>query len=81
MAVRKNLKSFRGSLCLTQSEMADRIGVRPQLYAYVEQGRLRGSMDFWTGLQKAFNVPDATMWKLQQEGELDEESNNDNSAD
>ena len=78
---RMNLRSMRGSLCLTQEEMADRIGVSNQTYSLVELGKRRGSMSFWKGLQTAFNLPDAQMWQLMQEGELDETQDNENTAD
>ena len=78
---RKNLKSLRGAMCLTQEEMSERIGVTLQMYSLVELGKRRGSMDFWKKLQAAFNLPDAQMWQLMQEGELDGGQDNENAAD
>ena len=71
MAMRKSLRSFRGSMCLTQQEMADKIGVSNQQYFLVEAGRRNGSMEFWTDLQNAFGLPDEKVWQMMKEGGLD----------
>ena len=78
---RMNLKSLRGSMCLTQEQMSERMGVTLQMYSLVELGRRRGSMDFWKKLQAAFNLPDAQMWQLMQEGTPNDGQNNENAAD
>lgn len=71
MAMRKSLRSLRGSMCLTQQEMADKIGVSNQQYFLVETGKRNGNMEFWTDLQNAFGLPDEKVWQMMKEGGLD----------
>ena len=63
--MRTALKQFRIGLHLKQSEMAEKIGVCRATYGFVEQGKRSGTAEFWTNLQKVFNVPDEQMWLLQ----------------
>ena len=65
MAVNMKLKSLRGSLCLTQAQMAERIGTPCRNYSRIEQGVLRGTVTFWVKLQKAFGLSDAEIWAMQ----------------
>ena len=62
---RHNLYIFRCDRKLKQSEIAKKIGVSRATYSFVERGERSGSFEFWSGLQKAFDVPDSEMWKLQ----------------
>lgn len=61
---RTNLKIFRIRQDLTQSAMAERIGYDRAGYSLVEMGARNPSIDFFTNLQKAFDVPDYEMWEL-----------------
>jgi len=61
---RTNLKIFRIRHDLTQSEMAERIGYERAGYSLVEMGARNPSIDFFTNLQNAFDIPDADMWEL-----------------
>lgn len=63
---RWNLIKFRGSLALTQSEMADRIGVKRQTYSLVELGKRRGSEEFWSKIKNTFDLNGDDMWSLMQ---------------
>lgn len=63
--MRTALKQFRIGLHLKQSEMAKKMGVGRTVYGYVERGKRSGTLEFWNALQKAFDVPDSEMWKLQ----------------
>ena len=62
--MRTELKLLRVKYHLTQEQMADKIGVRRVTYAHIEKGTRNGRDFFWASLQKAFNIPDADMWKL-----------------
>ena len=62
---RHNLYMFRCDKKLKQSEIAEKIGVSRATYSFVERGIRSGTQDFWNGLQKAFDIPDSEMWKLQ----------------
>ena len=63
--MRMNLKLFRVKNNLTQAEIAAKLDVSRQVYANIEKGRNAGSTEFWSNLQRAFNVPDAEMYPLQ----------------
>lgn len=62
------LKQFRVGHDLTQHEMAAKIGVNPCQYQNAEGGQRDVRIDFWQKLQKAFDIPDAEMWRLMQKG-------------
>lgn len=76
MGVKKrwNLVKFRGSLALTQDQMADCIGEKRQQYSLVELAKRRGSEEFWAKLKKTFDIPDEKMWSLMQVTEREEDS-------
>lgn len=61
---RMNLKVFRIRQGLTQSEMAERVGYDRVSYALIEAGVRNPSVDFFTKLQAAFDVPNEKMWEL-----------------
>ena len=63
--MRTSLKQFRIGVHLTQSEFAETTGVSRATYSYIERGIRSGTAEFWSNLQKVFNVPDEQMWKLQ----------------
>lgn len=63
--MRTALKQFRVGVHLTQAEMADKVGVSRTTYRNIEKGKSGGNQKFWNNLQKAFNVPNEEMWKLQ----------------
>lgn len=62
--MRTNLKVFRVAHKLTQAEIAAKLGVSRQTYAYVERGERLGTQSFWDTLQQVFNVPDSEMYSL-----------------
>lgn len=62
--MRTGLKILRIKQHLTQAEIATKLGVSFSTYNLVEQGKRKGSEEFWTNLQKAFNLSDAEMWQL-----------------
>lgn len=65
--MRKNLKVFRVQHNLTQDEMSQKIGCTRATYSSIETGKREGRKAFWMDLKKAFNIPDADMWSLQQD--------------
>ena len=62
---RHNLYMFRCDRKLTQDEMATRLGVSRATYSFIERGIRGGTNEFWSKLQREFDVPDSEMWKLQ----------------
>ena len=62
--MRTELKVLRIKSNLTQKELAEKLGVSYPTYNLIEQGKRKGSTEFWANLQKAFNLTDAEMWQL-----------------
>jgi DNA-binding XRE family transcriptional regulator len=52
--MRKNLKMLRIENDFTQEQMAIRLGVTRTTYCNIENGKSKGSMDFWLGVKRAF---------------------------
>lgn len=64
MGKRLNLKAFRASKDLSQSEMAEILGIQRTTYAAIEQGARQGSVTTWQTLQDAFEIPNEEMYSL-----------------
>lgn len=62
--MRTGLKILRIKQQLTQAEIATKLGVSFSTYNLIEQGKRKGSEEFWTKLQQTFNLTDAEMWQL-----------------
>ena len=62
--MRTELKILRIKQHLTQAELAEKVGVSYATYNLIEQGKRKGSNDFWVKLQQVFNLSDAEMWQL-----------------
>lgn len=63
--MRNELKVLRVRHGLKQQEVAEKLGVSVATYCLVENGKRRGSQEFWLGLQTLFNLEDGEVWKLQ----------------
>lgn len=63
--IRNELKALRALNNLTQPQMAERCGVSTSTYNLIEQGKRRGSQQFWLTLQREFKLKDGEVWKLQ----------------
>lgn len=63
--MRTELKLLRVKHGLTQGEMAKQCGTSLSTYNLIEQGKRRGSQDFWLAVQKEFNLDGETVWKMQ----------------
>lgn len=68
MAKRTKLKTLRIKHDLTQSEMAERMGVNRNTISGVESGKSKGSADFWYKLQTVFNIDGDELWQMIEEG-------------
>lgn len=62
--MRTNLKVLRVKQHLTQAEIATKLGVSYATYNLIEQGKRKGSTEFWQQIQELFNLTDAEMWQL-----------------
>ena len=58
------LKLLRKSHCLTQDELAKKLGISQTYYSQVENGQRRASISLWQRIHKLFNVSDYIMWQL-----------------
>lgn len=63
--MRHELKVFRVKQNLKQEEMAAKLGVTTGTYSKIENGKSRGSQEFWLKLQNEFNLEGGEVWKLQ----------------
>ena len=61
----KELIKLRVDHDLTQTEIAEKCGVSVGTYNLIENGKRRGSKQFWQTLQALFNLGGAEIWKLQ----------------
>ena len=62
--MRTELKVLRVKHNLTQKELAEKVGVSYPTYNLIEQGKRKGSTQFWANVQKLFNLEDGELWKL-----------------
>lgn len=63
--MRHELKVFRVTKNLTQQEMAKKTGVSRATYSQIENGKSRGSQEFWLTLQETFKLEDGKVWSFQ----------------
>lgn len=64
----KELIKLRIDHDLTQTTMAERCGVSVSTYNLIENGKRRGSKEFWQKVQSNFNLGGEEVWKLQNYG-------------
>lgn len=62
---RQKLKLFRITHNLTQRDIAKKLNVSLSTYNLIEQGKRRGSQEFWLKLQQEFNLDGGKVWELQ----------------
>lgn len=62
---RHELKVLRVKHKLTQYQAAEKFGVSVPTYNLIENGKRRGSKDFWKAVQKEFKLEDGEVWRLQ----------------
>lgn len=63
--MRTELKILRIKHNLTQTDIAQKLGISRSTYNLVEQGKRNGSKKFWLAVQNLFELGDAEVWKLQ----------------
>lgn len=61
----KELIKLRVDHDLTQTEMAKICGVSLSTYNLIENGKRRGSKQFWQTLQKHFDLGGERVWAMQ----------------
>ena len=72
---RTALKVFRVKNNLTQQQAAEKIGITRNNYIPIEYGTRAGTINFWTKVQMAFNIPDSEMWGLIKYDNMESDSN------
>ena len=61
---RVGLKILRVKHKLTQKELAAKVGVSYPTYNLIEQGKRKGSYEFWSQLKQQFNLTDADISEM-----------------
>lgn len=64
MQENKSLKILRVRYGLTQEGMAEKLGMSRQAYAKIENGLGKGNIQFWSKVQRAFDLSSEGMWDL-----------------
>ena len=60
----EKMKILRINHHMTQSDVAEKIGVSLSLYNLIESGNRVGSIETWAKIQKLFSLSDKEMWSL-----------------
>lgn len=58
------LKLLRKSHCLTQDELAKKLGISQTYYSQIETGQRKPSIALWHKIHDFFYVSDFIMWQL-----------------
>lgn len=61
----KALIKLRVDYDLTQPQAAELLGVSTSTYNLIENGKRRGSVEFWQSVQKQFNLDGEKVWNIQ----------------
>lgn len=54
--MRSNLKEFRSLIGLTQTEMAELVGLTKSTWCNIEKGRNTGTVDMWLDIATKFKL-------------------------
>ena len=60
----EKMKILRINRHMTQSDVAEKIGISLSLYNLIENGKRVGSIETWKKIQKLFSLSDKEMWSL-----------------
>lgn len=60
----EKMKILRITHNMTQSDVAEKIGISLSLYNLIENGKRVGSIETWKKIQKLFSLSDKEMWSL-----------------
>ena len=60
----EKMKILRINHRMTQSDVAEKIGISLSLYNLIENSKRVGSIETWKKIQKLFSLSDKEMWSL-----------------
>lgn len=60
----EKMKILRITHNMTQSDVAEKIGISLSLYNLIENGKRVGSIETWKKIQKLFSLSDKEMWSI-----------------
>lgn len=60
----EKMKILRINHRMTQSDVAEKIGISLSLYNLIENGKRVGSIETWKKIQKLFSLSDKEMWSI-----------------
>ena len=60
----EKMKILRITHNMTQSDVAEKIGISLSLYNLIENGKRVGSIETWKKIQELFSLSDKEMWSL-----------------
>ena len=60
----EKMKILRITHNMTQSDVAEKIGISLSLYNLIENSKRVGSIETWKKIQKLFSLSDKEMWSL-----------------
>lgn len=60
----EKMKILRINNHMTQSDVAEKIGISLSLYNLIENGKRVGSIETWKKIQKLFSLSDKEMWSI-----------------
>ena len=60
----EKMKILRINRHMTQSDVAEKIGISLSLYNLIENGKRVGSIETWKKIQKLFSLSDKEMWSI-----------------
>lgn len=62
--MRNNLIDFRKKLGMTQDEFGEMFNLNKQQVSFIENGKRKGSPEFWLEVQKKFNLTNSETIEL-----------------
>lgn len=60
----EKMKILRITHNMTQSDVAEKIGISLSLYNLIENGKRVGSIETWKKIQELFSLSDKEMWSI-----------------
>lgn len=62
--MRRNLKAYREKRGMSQTDIANLLGITRASFSAIERGVREGKQIFWESLQRELDIPSEQMWDL-----------------